>query len=76
MRRPIIAGNWKMFKTLAETTGIFRRSDSGDSRCRALRNRRCASIHGTGCRRRRSRWHAGFDCSSGCFLGSAGRVHR
>ena len=46
MRRPIIAGNWKMFKTRAETRAFFDALIPADPGRRALRHRRGAAIHG------------------------------
>ena len=75
MRRPVIAGNWKMFKTSPGDAGFFRRVDPADSGCRALRHRCCAAIHRSCRRSRGSRRNACRDLRSGCLLGKGGRIH-
>ena len=39
MRKPVMAGNWKMYKTPAETTSVFREIPAAGGERRALRDR-------------------------------------
>ena len=48
MRRPVIAGNWKMYKTQAEARAYFAALKPLVAARDALRNRRRAAVHGAG----------------------------
>ena len=54
MRRPVIAGNWKMYKTQAETRVFFEAFQPARRAFEALRHRRRAALH-RACRGGRSR---------------------
>ena len=48
LRRPVIAGNWKMYKTQAETCAFFDVFLPARRGIKALRHRRGAAIYGAG----------------------------
>ena len=51
MRRPVIAGNWKMYKTQADARAFFGKLIAAGGVVAALRHRRRAALHRAGGRR-------------------------
>ena len=75
MRRPVIAGNWKMFKTAGETGEFFDALLPPDRGCRSLRHRRCAPVYRTGNRGGEGPGQPCCDIGAEPLLGRAGGLH-
>ena len=72
MRKPVIAGNWKMYKTIAEAVDFIEKIKPVAAQAEPLRSDRCAAFHGAGRCRRRGQRQQGVGGAQNCHWDKEG----
>ena len=76
VRKPVIAGNWKMYKTQAEARAFFAAFKPLVAGADALRDHRRAAVYGAGGVGGGGRGFGDRDRRAGRLLGERGSFHR